>query len=551
MRIALPLAVLAPLGGAACSMLFSRRPPLQRAISILALTVLLVDACVLLWHAHRVGTATTAMAGWPAPYGIVLVADRLAALLLTVSAVVLLAVMVYGIAQKMAEDQPLPHAVFHPAYLVLAAGVAISFLTGDLFNLFVGFEVLLSASYVLLTVGGTAPRLRAGMTYVLTSLLSSLLFLMALAQIYAATGTLNLAQLALRLDALPDTTRALLEITLTVAFGIKAAVVPLAAWLPDSYPTAPAPVTAVFAGLLTKVGVYALIRTQTLLFTGPGVSVALTVLASVTMVVGILGAMAQSDLKRMLSFTLVSHIGFMLLGVGLVTPLAISGAVVYTVHHIAVQTALFLVTGLVEWQRGTTEVTRLRGLVRLTPLTALLYLVSAWNLAGIPPMSGFLGKAGLIRAALDAGTPVAVLGVAAMLLTSLLTLYVMSRVWSRAFWRAPLPVGGPGREPAGVDLEMVSAHRPAGHAPHEEPGRSSSETRAGLPGPTAVRGPLVASTPWAMRAATAALVALTLALTPLAGPLYALTDELAEDLVARRPYVEAVLPDAYRPPEEP
>ena len=239
---------------------------------------------------------------------------------------------------------------------MLAAGISLAFLTGDLFNLFVAFEVMLVASYVLLTLDGGGAQVRAGMTYVVVSLLASVLFVTAVGLVYAATGTVNMADAADRMAELPQGVRVALGLTLLVVFGIKAAIFPLFSWLPDSYPTAPSPVTAVFAGLLTKVGVYAILRTQTLLFPGEGaIAAVLLVLAVLTMVVGILGALVQDDLERLLSFTIVSHIGYMLLGLGLYSVAGLAGAILYTVHHIVVQTTLFLVAGLVERREGTSS----------------------------------------------------------------------------------------------------------------------------------------------------------------------------------------------------
>ncbi len=202
------------------------------------------------------------------PLGIVLVVDRLSALMLVVANTVTLGVLVFAVGQGVAdgEETDTPLSIFHPTYLVLVAGVSNAFLAGDLFNLYVGFEVLLAASYVLLTLGGTAGRIRAGITYVVVSLMSSLVFLAAIALVYAATGTVNMAQLAVRLGELPAGTQLLLQSMLLVAFGIKAAVFPLSSWLPDSYPTAPRRSPRCSPGLLTKVGVYAIIRTNTLLF---------------------------------------------------------------------------------------------------------------------------------------------------------------------------------------------------------------------------------------------------------------------------------------------
>ena len=312
----LPVPVLLTIFGAGVALALPRRPRLQRAVSILCLSGVITVAAVLMYHTDRVGPLALWVGDWPAPLGIALVADRLSSLMLLVAAVIALAVLVFSTGQDQDEvRRETPVSIYHPTFLLLIAGVSNAFLAGDLFNLFVGFEILLFASYVLLTLGGTADRIRAGTTYVMVSLLSSSLFLISLASIYAATGTVNMAQLAGRLAELDPSVQLLLQLLLLVTFSIKAAVFPLSAWLPDSYPTAPAPVTAVFAGLLTKVGVYAIIRTQTLLFPGQHLTNLLLVASLLTMVIGILGAVAQNEIKRMLSFTLVSHLGYMILGI--------------------------------------------------------------------------------------------------------------------------------------------------------------------------------------------------------------------------------------------
>ncbi|SCL50961.1 multisubunit sodium/proton antiporter, MrpD subunit [Micromonospora citrea] len=493
----MPLPVVVPLLGAALTLLLARWPHLQRTVSVTCLAATVVIAVLLLVQAYRHGPVVVQVGGWPAPVGIVLVADQLAALMLVVSSAVTLCVLLYSVGQGQGDfGETVPVTIYHPTYLVLTAGVTNAFLAGDLFNLFVGFEILLAASFVLITLGGTETRIRTGSTYVVVSLLSSMLFLTATGLVYAATGTLNMAQLAHRLDALPDGVRLALELTLLLAFGIKAAVFPLSAWLPDSYPTAPAPVTAVFAGLLTKVGVYAIIRTETLLFPDGQVAGLLMVVAGLTMVVGILGAVAQSDMKRLFSFTLVSHIGYMIFGVALSTVAGLSGAIFYVVHHITIQTTLFLVAGLVEERSGSTDLRRLGGLARVAPLLGVLFFVPAMNLAGVPPFSGFLGKLGLLQAGVAAGGPLPGALVAAGTATSLLTLYVASRVWNIAFWRAPR--------------------------------LATAEPVVRLPG--------------LMVGATVALVALGLALTVVAGPLFDVTADAAVDLRARTPYIRSVLP---------
>ena len=402
--VALP--VLLPILGAGLSLVLSRRPRLQLGLSVTVLLGVALTAGWLMYLADAEGPQTLWVGGWPETVGIVLVADRLAALMLLVSAVVTLAVLGYSIGQGMVEDEEsAPLAVYHPTFLVLVAGVANAFLAGDLFNLFVSFEMLLFASYVLLTLGGTGPRIRAGTIYVLVALLSSTLFLITLAVTYAATGTLTLAHLAGRLAELDPDVSMMIQLLLLTTFSIKAAVFPLSFWLPDSYPTAPAPVTAVFAGLLTKVGVYAILRMQTVLFPESPLTDLLLWTALLTMLVGILGAIAQSDIKRMLSFTLVSHIGYLVLGIAIAGQAGFSGTIFYVVHHITVQTALFLVVGLVERRTGSTSMLRIGGLARLAPLLAVLFFVPAMNLAGIPPFSGFIGKVGLLQAAVDLDSP--------------------------------------------------------------------------------------------------------------------------------------------------
>ncbi|GAA3151082.1 hypothetical protein GCM10020001_088360 [Nonomuraea salmonea] len=342
------------------------------------------------------------------------------------------------------------------------------------------------------------------------ALASSMLFLIALAVTYGATGTLSLAQLAERFATLPEQVQLLVELTLLLAFAIKAAIFPMSAWLPDSYPTAPAPATAVFAGLLTKVGVYSIIRLEALLFPVGPVSTLLMWVALATMLAGVLGAVAQTDMKRMLSFTLVSHIGYMVFGVALSTVAGLAGAVFYVVHHITVQTSLFLVAGMVERRTGTTSVTRLGGLMRATPLIAVLFFVPAMNLSGIPPMSGFLGKLMLVQAGLAAGGWLPVTLVVAGLATSLLTLYAVAKTWAKAFWRTPRS------EQVGRVLES-----------EEATGEDPTVTTTSLPAPL----PL----------SVAALIVLGLSFTVLAGPLTALAERAAGELLAREPYVSAVL----------
>ncbi|MEI2696872.1 MAG: Na+/H+ antiporter subunit D [Microthrixaceae bacterium] len=496
MNALLAVPVLVPLAAAGACVVAYRHRLAQRLIALGALAVVLVDAVVLLARVEADGVQVAQIGAWPAPIGITMVADLFSALLLVISVATVLAVLVFAIGQPGADDdQP----VFHPVYLVLSAGVAMSFLTGDLFNLFVAYEVTLVSSYVLITLGGKLEQVRAGMTYVVINLLASTLFVATVAWIYAATGTLNLADMAGRTEALPDGVRSALSVLLLLVFGVKAAIFPLFFWLPDSYPTARTPVTAVFAGLLTKVGIYSIVRTQTLLFPETRPSTLLLVLAGATMAVGVLGAIAQNDMKRILSFHVVSQIGYMVMGLGLFTVSGLAGTVFFIVHQVPVKTSLFLVTGLVEESAGATALDRVGGMLRRTPLVAWLFLLAALSLAGIPPLSGFVGKLAILEAGVDASR-YAIVGVA--LVVSLLTLFSMVKIWNGVFWGSP-------EDPT---LRLVSA------APGER-----------------------LRVPWLMSGATVALVGLTIGVALFGGPIYELCERAAQTLVHPGDYTTAVL----------
>lgn len=491
-----PLPIVIPLFAAALAVIFGRSRIAQRSIALSALAANVGVAIALLFQADDKGVVTMDAGGWAAPLGITYVVDRLSAIMLVTSSLMLLVVLIYAIGQHGVEDN---HVGFDPIYLVLAAGVSASFITGDMFNLFVSFEMMLAASYVLLTLGGRPDQIRGGMTYVVISLVASAMFITALALLYAATGTVNMADLAERIPQLSSGVRTGFSLLLILVFGVKAGLFPLFFWLPDSYPTAPGPVTAIFAGLLTKVGVYAIIRTQTLLFPPESQQgTVLLIIGGLTMVVGVLGALAQDDLKRLLSFHIVGQIGYMIFGLGLFTVAGVSAVVFYIVQTILVKTNLFLVAGLMDRHAGSSRLSRVGGIARSAPVIAVFFAVPALSLAGLPPSSGFAGKFSLIDAGVAAEQwPI----VAVALLVSLLTLFSMTKIWAGAFWGEP---------------EESLADEP----------RHEGSSHAGPP---------------TMVFATGVTVALSIAFVVFAGPIYELAERAGSDLMNPTVYIDAVL----------
>lgn len=425
--------VLVPLTAAAL-MLIARSTVVQRCISVIALLASLAASTRVLVDTWLDGPVKVVrLGGWPGEFAITMVADRLASIMVVVALMVVLAVLVYAMGQGGADEKS---PFYHPVYMVMSAGISQAFLAGDLFNLFVAFEILLMASYVLLTLEGSNAQIRSGTSYVVLNVIESMVLVVTVGLIFAATGTVNMAELPERLATLPDGVRMGLQLLLLLAFGIKAAVFPLFFWLPDSYPTAPSSVSAVFAGLLTKVGVYCLIRVQTLLFPGE-LDGLVMVVGALTMFIGVVGAVSHSDMKRILSFHIISQIGYMVFGLGVGGPVAVAATIFYLIHHIPVKTSLFLVEGIIERDSGSSSLTSVSGLARRSPFLAVLFLVPALSLAGLPPLSGFLAKFAIVRAGLDEGR---YLGVAVAIVVSLLTLVSMVKIWVGAFWGDVEPV---------------------------------------------------------------------------------------------------------------
>ncbi len=421
--LALPLA--APLTAAALGLVLRSNRTAQRGVGVGGLLVALAAAVALVQATRDGGVVAARIGDWPAGLAIVFAADGFAALLATAGTIMALVSVGFAIARG--EDE---HQLFHPMVGVLVTGVLGSFLTADLFNLFVTFEVMLIASYVLLTLRGGRRQVRAGAIYVGVNLLASTAFLLGIALLYGTAGTVNLAELAGVTTQVPGA--AVGAAVIAVAIGVKASLVPMHGWLPRAYVEAGPAVTALFSGLLTKAGVYVLHRLYSVVFAGDVQwRTLLIAIALLTMVVGVLGAVGRADVRGILAFHMVSQVGYLVLPLGLWSVAGVTAGLVYLLQYIFVKGSLFLAAGAVETLTGTGSLKQLGGMVRTRPLLATGFLLSAMALAGIPPTSGFVGKLLLVRAAF--GLELWVAGGIAVVV-SFFTLLSMIKIWNGVFW---------------------------------------------------------------------------------------------------------------------
>ena len=502
--VILPLVI--PLLTACAGLIAWKRTEWQAVISVSGSVMHLLVAVALLFAVSEHGILVAHLGDWPAPYGIVLAADLLSAIM-----VLLAALLGFCAALTSAVEVPrrLVALGFHPLLHILLLGVSGAFVTSDLFNLFVFFEVMLMGSFVLLGLGGGRAQLEGAVKYVGLNLFSSALFLIGAGQAYALTRTLNFADLHRALPAVVESHPAAtltMAAFLLLAFGVKAGVFPLYFWLPASYHTAPPAVSAIFAGLLTKVGVYALLRLGTVL--GPASAPlleAVLAVAALTMVFGVLGAVAQKQTRRILGFHILSQIGYMIVGVGLLSSadpavrrLGVAASVFYLAHHILVKTNLYLVAGAARRMLGVESLAASGGLAKRAPWLAAVFLVPAFSLAGLPPLSGFWAKLAVLRSGVDAQEWVVV---SAAALAGVLTLVSMLKIWNEVFWKT-------------------------------------------LPETTAARSSLSVSERWARGLPMALLAAGTLVIGLWPAGLYSIAERAADQLLDPQRLIERVQPEA-------
>lgn len=404
---------------------------IQRVISVTGHIVAFFLSLHLFSKTWNAGILTMQAGGWKAPFGITFVSDTFSATFVVLTAVAGLAVGLYSTVSISKARMQFGYFIISHFLLM---GLNGAFLTGDMFNLYVWFEIVIISSFVLMTLGGKKPQMEGAIKYVTLNMLASVIFLTAIALLYGLTGTLNMADLSLKVAQIEK--KELVSVTslfFFIGFGIKSAVFPLYFWLPSSYHTPPSAIAATFGGLLTKMGIYAMMRTFTLVFVpDPFTQNVLIGCAIMTLFTGAMGALNKTSIRRMFSYLIICHIGFLIGGLGLHTHVALAAVVFYLIHDIIVKTNLFLATGIIHKIRGSTDIRRLGGLYEEYPKLSLLMAIIFFSLVGIPPLSGFWPKIGLFQSSLDHK---AYLLLAALVMASFFTLYIVAKMWSEVFWK--------------------------------------------------------------------------------------------------------------------
>lgn len=408
-----------------------RRARVHRYISVVSNFVILLVAVYFSMESWDRGIITFQAGNWPAPFGITFVLDSFSSMMVLLTSISAFAISVYsGVAVNKARMKYGYFSIFHFLFM----GLNGAFLTGDIFNLYVWFEVVIISSFVLMTLGGKKPQMESAIKYVAINMLASVIFLTAIAVLYGLTGSLNMADLSLKIAVIEN--KALVNVTallFVIAFGIKSAVFPLYYWLPSSYHTPPSAIAAIFGGLLTKMGIYALFRIFTLIFVPNEFLINLfSFIAVATLVTGSLGAIVKRDVRRLFSYLIVCHIGFMIAGLGLYSEIALTGALFYLFHDIIVKSNLFMVSGIIYRIQGTMKMAKLGGLYSLYPRLSVLMAIVLFSLVGIPPLSGFWPKVSLFQAGFMEGN---YLLIGSMIVASFATLYVIAKMWTEVFWK--------------------------------------------------------------------------------------------------------------------
>ncbi len=409
-------------------------PRVQKFVSVAGSILVLLVSILMFYRTWTTGILTTQAGNWQAPFGITFVSDVFSSMLVLLASIAGVAVSIFSIVGIRKER--LRYGYF-PILHFLLMGLNGAFLTGDIFNLYVWFEIIIIASFVLMTLGGRKPQIGGGIKYVTINLFASIIFLTAIGILYGLTGSLNIADLSLKIADVEN--RGLVNVTAMLffaSFGIKSAIFPLYFWLPASYHTPPSAIAAIFAGLLTKVGIYAMLRVFTLIFVPDDFTRnIIIIIATATLLTGAFGALIKKDLRQIFSYLIISHIGYLIAGIGMFTEVALTGLMFYLFHDIMVKTNLFLISGVIVKIRGTVKLRELGGLYDEYPKLSLLIAIVFFSLVGVPPLSGFWPKISLLYAAFETGSWILIF---AIIISSFFTLYIIARIWAEVFWK-PAP----------------------------------------------------------------------------------------------------------------
>jgi len=429
------LPIILPFFFAILLLFFKKHVRAQRFLTLLGLAVSLVAALRLLWKVKTVGVQTVTLGSWPAPFGITLVSDMLSVLLVTTSIIISICVVMYSFT---AIGEARERFYYYPAVLFMLTGINGAFTTGDIFNMFVFFEVLLIASYVLIVLGGEKRQLRESIKYLLVNVISSALFVVTIGLLYSVVGTLNMADISAKITEVGQTGfLTVIAILFMLVFGIKGALFPLYFWLPGSYAAPPMPVLALFGALLTKVGLYAITRTYTLFFIHD-VSFThefLLILSVLTVIFGCIGALAYFDVKQIIIYNIIIAVGVILFGIAQMNDAGTNGALFYFIHDMLIKAGLFLLVGIIIKVTGTSNLREMGGLMKTHASLGWMYLVAVFGLVGIPPLSGFIGKLLIIQGGFESGN---IWTTIIILISSIIVLLSTVRIFVYAFWGEPV-----------------------------------------------------------------------------------------------------------------
>lgn len=427
------LPIMIPIFAGIIMLFMGKRPVMHRVVSGISGLLMILAAIWIVAHVFQNGTMVTYIGDWMAPFGINVVIDMASALLLLTTSIITFAVVVYSFQSIGIERE---RYYYYVMVMFMIAGVNGAFSTGDIFNMFVFFEVFLLASYVLITLGGTKIQLQEGFKYLLVNMISSNFFVLGVAYLYSVTGSLNMADIYLKLEDYDGSLviMTIIAVVFMFVFATKAGVFPLFFWLPGSYYAPPMPVIALFGALLTKVGIYAIARTYSLFFIDNQAFThqALLLLALLTIILGSVGAMAYTDMKKVIIYNILIAVGIILVGFSLMDEVGTIGAMYYLIHDMIIKAALFMLVGFIIYRTGKADSERLGGLIRKHPVTGWMFLVAGFALAGVPPLSGFYGKFFIVQSAFDNDHYIAGIIV---LVSSLAVLVSVVRIFMNVFWR--------------------------------------------------------------------------------------------------------------------